>query len=91
MAADSAPSAPNALESLSFLAEALVGQRLTFTAVVAVLLPLILTYALTTFNANWIRNVRRKGNPPPVPYALPVLGNTFQFAYDTEGFITKTL
>ncbi|KAK4142879.1 cytochrome P450 [Dichotomopilus funicola] len=81
MAVDSAFSAPNALGSLNSFVEALV----------AVLLPLILTYALTTFNANWIRNVRGKGNPPPVPYALPVLGNTFQFAYDTEGFITKTI
>jgi hypothetical protein len=78
-----------ALESLHSV-ELLFGGRLAFTAA-AILLPLILTYALTSFNAKWSKNVRGKGDPPSVPYAVPVVANTFQFAYDTEGFITKTL
>jgi hypothetical protein len=63
--------------------------RCTLAAVV--LLPLILTYTITFLQATWIKNVRGKGSPPPVPYAVPVLANTFQFAYDTEGFIARTL
>lgn len=63
--------------------------RFTFAA--AVLLPLILTYAVTSLKATWIKNVRKNGKPPPVPYAVPGVANTFQFAYDTEGFIARTL
>jgi hypothetical protein len=65
--------------------------RVVLTAAVAVLLPLILTYTLTSLKANSIKNGPGKGNPPPAPYAMPVLGNTFQFAYDTEGFLARTL
>ena len=62
-----------------------------FTLAAVVLLPLLLTYTITSLKATWIKNVRGKGSPPPVPYAVPVLANTFQFAYDTEGFIARTL
>jgi hypothetical protein len=62
-----------------------------FTLAAVVLLPLILTYTATSLQATWIKNARGKGSPPPVPYAVPVVGNTFQFAYDTEGFIARTL
>jgi hypothetical protein len=65
--------------------------RVIFTAAVAVLLPFMLTYILTSLKAKSIQNGRSKGNPPPAPYAVPVLANTFQFAYDTEGFIARTL
>ncbi|KAH6623804.1 cytochrome P450 [Chaetomium tenue] len=78
-----------ALESLASL-EALLGGRAVFTAA-ALLLPLILTYALTSLSAHWSKHVRGSGDPPPVPYTIPGLANTFQFAYDTEGFLTKTL
>ncbi|KAK4124284.1 cytochrome P450 [Parathielavia appendiculata] len=64
--------------------------RLLITAAIAVLLPFILTYIVTSLNASWVTN-RGNGNPPAAPYAVPVLGNTSQFAYDTEGFITRTL
>lgn len=64
--------------------------RLAFAAA-AVLLPLIVTYALTSLSANWVKNVRGKGDPPPVPYAVPILGNTLQFAFDTEGLLARTL
>lgn len=60
-------------------------------AFAVVLLPLLLTYTLTALKSNWARNVRGKGAPPPVPYPVPLLGNTFQFAYDTEGFLSRTL
>jgi hypothetical protein len=64
--------------------------RFAFAAA-AVLLPLLLTYTLTALRADWVKNVRGKGDPPPVPYAVPILGNTLQFAYDTEGFLARTL
>ncbi|KAL2130075.1 hypothetical protein VTI74DRAFT_6932 [Chaetomium olivicolor] len=60
-------------------------------AAVVVLLPVLLTYALTSVRAKWAKDVRSKGNPPPVPYAVPIVGNTFQFAYDTQGFMSRTL
>ncbi|KAL2255259.1 hypothetical protein VTK26DRAFT_3735 [Humicola hyalothermophila] len=60
-------------------------------AVVGVLVPLLLTYAVTSVRAHWAKNVRGKGDPPPVPYLVPVLANVFQFAYDTEGFLGRTL
>ncbi|KAH6847079.1 cytochrome P450 [Chaetomium sp. MPI-CAGE-AT-0009] len=78
-----------AVEPLTSL-EALFGGRAAFTAA-ALLLPLILTYAFTSLSAHWSRHVRGSGDPPPVPYAVPGVANTFQFAYDTEGFLTKTL
>jgi len=65
-------------------------ERAAFVAA-AVLLPLIFTYTWTFFNAIWTKNGRAKGSPPLAPYAVPVLGNTFQFAYDTEGFLWRTL
>lgn len=65
-------------------------RRFTFTTA-AVLLPLLLTYVLTWLKARWIKNVQGEGDPPPVPYTVPILGNTFQFAYDTEGFLRRTL
>ncbi|KAJ4291450.1 hypothetical protein N0V88_006045 [Collariella sp. IMI 366227] len=64
--------------------------RLTLV-VAAALLPIVLTYALTSLRAYWAQNVRRGGDTPAVPYAVPLVGNTVQFAYDTEGFLTKTL
>jgi hypothetical protein len=90
-----------ALESSLKAAESLLGgpllsclgywdSRLAFAAAAA-LLPLALTYLLTWLRSAWIKNVRGKGDPPPVPYAVPFLGNTFQFAYDTEGFVARTL
>ncbi|KAK3291881.1 cytochrome P450 [Chaetomium fimeti] len=78
-----------ALESLASL-EALFGGRAAFTAA-ALLLPLIFTYAMTSLSAYWSRHVRGSGDPLTVPYAVPGVANTFQFAYDTEGFLTKTL
>lgn len=78
-----------ALESLTSL-ETLLGGRAAFTAA-ALLLPLILTYALTSLSAHWSRHVRGNGDPPPVPYTIPGVANTFQFAYDTEGFLWKSL
>ncbi|GAB1317368.1 hypothetical protein MFIFM68171_07578 [Madurella fahalii] len=81
----------------SMLLESLLGSgqsswdgRFTFAAAV-VLLPLLLTYAITFLSAAWIKNVRGKGDPPLVPYAVPIVGNTLQFAYGTEGFLTRTL
>ncbi|SPQ26358.1 4dadea4c-6e56-455e-b989-cac76d900c1f [Thermothielavioides terrestris] len=90
-----------ALESSLKAAESLLGgpllswlgcwdSRLAFAAAAAVL-PLALTYLLTWLRSAWIKNVRGKGDPPPVPYSVPFLGNTFQFAYDTEGFVARTL
>ncbi|KAL2194105.1 cytochrome P450 [Corynascus similis CBS 632.67] len=80
------------LESPNSL-ELLVGGQFALTRKVlaGILLPLILTYILTWLSAHWAKNVRRKGDPPPVPYAMPGLANTLQFAYDTEGFLSKTL
>ncbi|KAK4098669.1 cytochrome P450 [Parathielavia hyrcaniae] len=85
---------------LQVLVEPLFGGALTggeswngrpiVSAAIALLLPLIFTYALTTLNASRATS-RGKGDPPSVPYAVPVAGNTFQFAYDTEGFISRTL
>jgi hypothetical protein len=78
-----------AVESLTAL-ETLFGGRAAFTAA-ALLLPLILTYAFTSLSAHWSRHIRGSGDPPSVPYTVPVVANTFQFAYDTEGFLSKTL
>ena len=84
------PLLPPALGSVLIGRESWDG-RLVFTAAVAVLLPFILTYLYTSLSANLARNGDDKGAPPPVPYAVPLLGNTFQFAYDTEGFLARTL
>src|SRR5690606_13897165 len=46
---------------------------------------------LTSLNAHWAKNVRRKGDPPPVPYAVPWVANTLQFAFNTESFLRRTL
>lgn len=82
--------ASTALESLLSSGLSSWDGRLAFTAA-AILLPVLLTYAVTFLRAKWIKNVRGKGDPPPVPYAVPIVGNTLQFAYGTEGFLTRTL
>ena len=64
-------------------------------AAAMLLLPLLVTYTLTSLRANRIQATGAQGkskcDPPPVPYAIPGLGNTLHFAYDTEGFLAKTL
>lgn len=64
-------------------------------AAAMLLLPLLVTYTLNSLRANRIQAMATQGksrcDPPPVPYAIPGLGNTLQFAYDTEGFLAKTL
>jgi hypothetical protein len=60
-------------------------------AAAAVVLPLLLTYALTFISGVWAKNVRRKGDPPTAPYPVPIVANTLQFAYDTESFIARSL
>ncbi|KAL2169097.1 hypothetical protein VTG60DRAFT_6424 [Thermothelomyces hinnuleus] len=85
MSVEAPPTRPNPLDALAGGSFALT------TTAAAILLPLILTFVLTSLNAHWAKNVRRKGDPPPVPYAVPGVANTLQFAYDTEGFLRKTL
>jgi len=69
--------------------------RVPLAAAILLLLPLLATYTLTSLRAHRIQTAATQGksecDPPPVPYAIPGLGNTLQFAYDTEGFLAKTL
>ncbi|KAK0713921.1 cytochrome P450 [Lasiosphaeria miniovina] len=49
-------------------------------------LPFIVTLALTSAPFG-----RRPGTPAQVPYAIPFVRNTFQFAPDVEGFISSMI
>jgi len=58
------------------------------------LLPFLITYALTSIKAYRLSNGDPKNGarePPPAPYAVPGLANTFAFASDPEGFLKKMM
>lgn len=67
------------------------GSSIAVVPAAAAVLLVLTTYAVTSLKAAWIKNVRGSGDPPTVPYAVPVLANTFQFAYDTESFLKRAL
>jgi len=57
-------------------------------------LPFLLTYTLTYIKAYWIKSTNIKHGarePPPAPYAAPLLGNTIAFANDPQGTLRKML
>ncbi|KAK0610579.1 cytochrome P450 [Bombardia bombarda] len=65
------------------------------TIVGLVILPLLVTYLITSISAYVIKSKASSGQngarPPPMPYLVPLLGNTFQFATKPESFLTNAL
>uniref|UniRef100_A0A8H7NE76 Cytochrome P450 n=1 Tax=Bionectria ochroleuca TaxID=29856 RepID=A0A8H7NE76_BIOOC len=74
------------------MAAYLTPESLSYTNLFAiVLLPLLVTYAATAVG-NWgYRNGDASREPPRVPYWIPVIGNTFGFAYNTEKFLASVI
>jgi hypothetical protein len=74
------------------MAAYLTPESLSYTNLFAiVLLPLLVTYAATAVG-NWgYRNGDASREPPRVPYWIPVIGNTFGFAYNTEKFLASVM
>ena len=51
-------------------------------------LPFLLTYFSTTLKSSTaIKNSGTAVQPPPVPYWIPLIGNLFPFAFNTEKFL----
>lgn len=69
------------------------GFNVTPIAVVAVLLlPFLLTYAITTIkSALLLRSRAAQVRAPAMPYWIPFLGNAIPFASDTVGFMKGVL
>lgn len=58
---------------------------------VFLVLPCLLTYAYTSYGNKGYRNDPASREPPKVPYWVPVVGNTFGFAFDTETFLFSAM
>jgi len=70
------------------------GKYLAAAAASLLILPFLLTYALTSIKAYRLSNGDPKNGarePPPAPYVVPGLANTFAFASDPEGFLKKMM
>ncbi|KAH7142831.1 cytochrome P450 [Dactylonectria estremocensis] len=55
------------------------------------LLPFVLTYIWTVAGNRGYRLDAGSRQPPKVPYWIPVAGNTFGFAFNTEKFLTSII
>ncbi|KAJ4189119.1 hypothetical protein NW755_005940 [Fusarium falciforme] len=58
---------------------------------VFLVLPCLLTYVYTSYGNKGYRYDQASREPPRVPHWVPVVGNTFGFAFDTEKFLFSAI
>jgi len=74
---------------VSPFAATMVTWDLRLVVVVATALAVLATYLTTSLQSRLLRGT--KGEPPPVPYWVPFVGNTASFALNTERYIKGLL
>lgn len=63
-----------------------------YTVVFLALFPFVLTYIITSIRATVAANQKGDAKSPPiVPYAVPLVGNLWSFAFDTEYALRKAM
>jgi hypothetical protein len=71
---------------------AMLGWDWRFTTLGIIFALFTTTWAITTIKS--IMALRATGNnktPPIVPYAVPLLGNMYDFAFNTKGFLSHLM